>query len=134
MRYSNTFKQTTTMNELIDLNRSNKFAAANKKNVETQAIAKQVSDAPSFDSQVYVCFEFTYKNSQADLDNVQSSKKSVLDGLVAAKVLKQDNFNWVKPISFDVFKKADEKLVTVHIFDDKHEYLDFVNYLLSVYS
>ena len=85
----------TSLNEYIRIERGNKYEAARIKKTETERVAwlcKSQKIKPVTDK-VYITFVWVVKNRKKDPDNIAFAKKFILDGLVMAKVIKQDNLN-----------------------------------------
>ena len=91
-----------TLNEYINLERTNKFQAANLKKVMTNKIAYLAKEL-NFMLPEKTCFDIEitwYKpNNRHDHDNISFGIKFVLDGLINAKVLKNDNSKYIRNIS-----------------------------------
>ena len=81
-----------TLNEYINLERTNKFMAAKLKKDTTNAVAWLVSKhkLPK-DTLFDVHFTWFKLNNRADHDNIAFAKKFVLDGLVKGGVLGNDS-------------------------------------------
>lgn len=105
-----------SLNEVISVNRSNRFMGAKfKKDIEEKigwcirnALASSCLHQP--DKPVMIRFEWHEKTKRRDADNIASAKKFILDALVKNGVLVDDNRNYVKGF-YDV------------IIDDKEDYV-----------
>lgn len=85
-----------SLNDYINECRKNKYAGANmKKNVENE-IALYINRLPRFDRAIKINFTWVESSKKRDLDNVCFAKKFILDSLVKAGKLKDDNRNFVK--------------------------------------
>ena len=105
----------TTLNEYIKIERSpNKWGYIKANNVKSEQtdIIKYFCKGKTWMS--YPCkIKFTWhvKDKRKDLDNIAFAKKFILDGLVKAGTLKNDNLNHITGFSDEV------------VFDDK-EYVE----------
>lgn len=76
--------------------RRNKYAGANmKKNVEKD-IGWYINLLPAYQNPIKIHFVWVEENKRRDLDNVCFAKKFILDSMVKAGKLKDDNRNFVK--------------------------------------
>lgn len=103
----------TTLNEYIRIERGNKFKANDIKCRETGivkyfCVGKKVMSYPC-----KLIFTWHVKNKRKDLDNIAFAKKSIIDGLVKAGTLENDNLNKIQALEDKV------------IFDTK-EYVEVV--------
>jgi len=92
-----------SLNEYINLERSNKFAAAQMKKSKTQSVA-YLAIAQKFqleDKKYNVHITWYKPNAKKDHDNIAFAKKFVLDGLVLAKILKSDSPKFINNFSDD---------------------------------
>lgn len=100
-------------NKYIDLERSNYYAANNLKQKEKElvkyfAIGKQYKGSYP----VEIVFRPHFKDRRQDLDNFRY--KGILDGLVACKVLKNDNLKHIQKITLEpVFD--DKEIIEIEI-------------------
>lgn len=95
------------LNEHDNANRANKFGGAALKKRETNAVASQIVSPKKMEVPVIVTFNWLY-SSRHDFDNIRFAAKYVLDGLVKAGVLENDNQTWVKGFGGDYFNKVDK--------------------------
>ena len=81
------------LNEYTRKERGNKYQGAAMKRRETEraAWAAKAAHVPAFTEPVAVIIEWHEPNRRRDLDNVASAKKFILDGLVRAGVLANDD-------------------------------------------
>ena len=85
-----------SLNEYINACRRNAYAGAKmKKDTETQ-IMWFVKRLPRFENPVTIHFHWIEGNQRRDYDNISAAKKFILDALVKAGKLKDDNRNFVK--------------------------------------
>lgn len=80
-----------SLNEYIDLCRTNKYKAAKfKTNIEAD-IALFLTAMPKYKNPVKIHFYWIEGNKRRDLDNICFAKKFILDAMVKAGKLKDDN-------------------------------------------
>lgn len=85
-----------SLNDYINECRKNKYAGANmKKNVEKD-IGWYINLLPTYENPIKIHFIWVEENKRRDLDNVCFAKKFILDSMVKAGKLKNDNRNFVK--------------------------------------
>lgn len=85
-------------NEYINIERSNKYYANKIKQEEANIIglfAKKMQKVEKYPVKITVIKYYKHKNN--DIDNIRL--KSVLDGLVKAGILKNDNMNCIEEIT-----------------------------------
>lgn len=78
------------LNSLINVNRTNRYAAAEQKRKTQLLIKPYISDIPLIRYPVEIEFLWIEPNARRDLDNIYSAKKFVLDALVKYGVLEND--------------------------------------------
>lgn len=108
-----------TLNDIIAQARANKFASASTKKQWTDAIAIACHKAKvkPISGTVYLEYVWRVKNFQRDQDNVTSAQKYILDGLVAANVIEQDNLSVIKSPVIHHFDKSDHDGFSIFIRD-----------------
>lgn len=83
------------LNKLINVNRTNRYAAAeHKKKIQTM-IRPYLSDVPHITLPVEIDFLWIEPNRRRDLDNIFSAKKFILDALTKYGVLENDTQKYV---------------------------------------
>ena len=87
--------QFPTLNEYIKIERGNKYAAADVKSRETAVVKHFCIGKRQMAYPIKITFIWHLINRRKDLDNVAFAKKFILDGLVKAGVLKNDNLNHI---------------------------------------
>ena len=102
---SNEFKQIklkldmefVSLNEYINLERSDKFQAAKTKNQQTSNVYWLIKEQKfKLDECKYdVIFNWYKPNNKKDHDNIAFAKKFILDGLVMAKVISSDGAKFI---------------------------------------
>ena len=92
-------KRLMGLNEYTKYNRTNKYAGAGAKKKEQQyiilCVKKQLGNL-KIEKPVIGHFTWIEENKRRDLDNVCFAKKFILDSMVKAGKLKDDNRNFVK--------------------------------------
>lgn len=103
-----------SLNEYIDVCRSNRFQAAKfKRNVEAN-IGFYLRKLPKFERPVKIHFHWIEQNRRRDYDNIAFAKKFVLDSMVKLGKLKDDNRRHVIGFS-DTFEVGDRAKVILYI-------------------
>ena len=106
------------LNTYTDLNRKNLFMANAMKQSETRRVAHEAWLArlqPIEKYPVRIHFRWYSKNRKKDIDNIAFAKKFLLDGLVQARVLKNDSQKFISGFSDDFFIDKDHPRVEVEI-------------------
>jgi hypothetical protein len=119
----------TTLNEYINVERGNRFAAAKLKQSNHEKIFIQImlnKFKPLAEKLYYVIIEwFNYK---ADSDNVEFAQKGIFDCLQNTKFLKNDNKkNILHKIHFHLKDKSKQEKCNVLFFRDKNEFVEYFN-------
>ena len=103
-----------SLNEYINACRKNRYAGAEmKKRIESD-IAYFVAKLPRFERPINIHFHWIEGNKRRDLDNVAFGKKFILDTLVKAGKLKDDNRKCVTGF-IDTFEYGKETKVILYI-------------------
>lgn len=101
----------TALNEFIDAERRNRYIAAKIKKDETgycQDVAKKSGlKLQETDFPCALIITWYVKNKRKDADNIAFAKKFILDGLVEAGVLPNDNRKYVQGF-IDIVKEDKE--------------------------
>ncbi len=81
-----------TLNEYINAERSNKFAAAKIKHRETERVAWEckAQRIKPVEKITKVVFSYYHKDHRLDFDNIEVYQKFVWDGLVVAGIIPDD--------------------------------------------
>jgi len=84
-----------SLNEYINYERTQKYIAASIKKRETERVYYEALSQKKgqMDKKVFIIFEWFVRDGKKDKDNIAFAKKFILDGLVLAKVLKNDGFD-----------------------------------------
>lgn len=88
-------------NDLIQLNRTNRFAGASMKRKYTQELATVFGNQSKtrYKGHVTVSVDFYESTLRRDDDNVLSGLKYILDGLVTAGIIHDDSPKWCHVIA-----------------------------------
>ncbi|MBR3445599.1 MAG: hypothetical protein IKH14_07040 [Prevotella sp.] len=106
-----------SLNEVNNDNRANKYKGAKlKKDTEALIIAeiKKQKVQPVTEYPVEVFIRWVEPNRKRDVDNIQSSKKFILDAMVRAGVLANDSQRYVAQV-YDHVECADKAMVEVNV-------------------
>jgi Holliday junction resolvase RusA-like endonuclease len=93
------------LNEHDNANRVNRFAGAKLKERMTNQVAWQLNGKPAITEPCYITFYWRY-SSRHDFDNIRFACKYILDGMIKAGVLPNDNQTWVHGFGGDYFEKV----------------------------
>jgi Holliday junction resolvase RusA-like endonuclease len=90
------------MNELINLNRSHwsKGAKAKKENTD---ICEAYFIGKTYKTPITMKFIWYIAHKNMDADNIASAKKFIIDGMVKAGSINNDNLNHITEFTGDVF-------------------------------
>jgi hypothetical protein len=103
-----------TLNEQIDLARSDWRASATVKKTWTNKVADLTQTVDfSFDDKVWLEYHWHLKTFARDSDNVSAASKYILDGLVDAEIIRNDNLMVIQsPVSHYFYRaKSDGVLL-----------------------
>ena len=104
-----------SLNEYINLERKNKFAAASIKKSQTNKViylAIEQEFTLDQDKKYDVVFNWFKPNNKKDHDNICFAKKFILDGLVSAKILKSDGAKHIGNFQDNFFLDKDRPYVS----------------------
>lgn len=125
------FTKPVGLNKLINISRSNKFAAAaaKKKATNLAAVEARQQTKCAITCKVYMTYEISYSTETTDMDNLNSCLKPILDGIVKAGILQDDSLKYMEPMSFIQYTKAPRvsQYVTVRIFTQPVEFKNYVS-------
>ena len=124
--------QPPTVNVITNINRGSKQKAGRIKSKWTNAISQAAmqQNLQPFVAEIWILIEFTYKSALSDPDNLYGSLKPVFDGLVKAEIIKKDTVQIIKSPQLFSYKKGDDRIVKIWMFDDKKEWSDAVKTFL----
>lgn len=84
-----------SLNQYINECRRNKFAGAKMKKEVERDIGWYIKKLPQYKKPIKIHFHWIEENKKRDLDNICFAKKFILDSMVKAGKLKDDNRNYV---------------------------------------
>lgn len=103
-----------SLNQYINECRRNKFAGAKMKKYVESDIGWYIKQLPEYKNPIKIHFIWVEENKKRDLDNVCFAKKFILDSMVKAGKLKDDNRNFVKGFRDDFeYGKASKVILEV---------------------
>jgi len=99
------------LNEMIRLSRGNRYGANNQKKQEMMYVKLATLKVPKVtEYPIKATFIWHVKDKNRDIDNLVA--KNILDGLVHAKILKNDNLNCINELIYKAIID-DEKYVEI---------------------
>jgi len=101
-------------NDYINACRYNKYAAAKMKREVEEQICLYINKLPEFKNPIRIQFTWIEKNKRRDLDGICFGKKFILDSLVKAGKITDDNRNCVTGF-VDTFSYGKETKVILDI-------------------
>ena len=97
------------LNEMIRLSRGNKYGANNQKKQEMFYVKLATMKTPKVTRYpIKITFIWHVKDKNRDLDNMIG--KNILDGLVKARILKNDNLNCINEITYKAVMDNEQKV------------------------
>lgn len=105
-----------TLNEYVNKERTNRFAAAKVKKDTQEYIRSFIPfGSPQFKGAVVVSFRWVRPDMRSDKDNVAFAKKFILDALQEAEIIEKDSWRLCTPydIGFAVNKQNPRTIVTI---------------------
>lgn len=109
-----------SLNEYINVCRTNKYQAAKFKADIENDIALFLRRMPRYENPIKINFHWVEGNKKRDYDNIAFAKKFILDTMVKMGKLKDDNRNYVRAFT-DNFYYGDETKVIIEIEEIKNE-------------
>ena len=108
----NEYSRFPTLNEYINIERGHKMASAKLKKDCTEQVYLQCKElnAKSVSGMVDVHLEW-HVTGRHDPDNIDFARKFILDGLVLAKVIKDDSQQFIGHLSSEIVKDTDDYVV-----------------------
>ena len=103
-----------SFNQYVNECRKNKFAGGNMKRQIENDIMYFINRLPEFNKPIIINFTWVENTKRRDLDNVCYAKKFILDAMVKAGKLKDDNRNCVTGFT-DTFEYGKESKVVLEI-------------------
>ena len=103
-----------TLNEYIKVERTNRYAAATLKLKYTNTLAKELKglELPK-NTKFNITLVWYVKDNRKDHDNIAFGIKFILDGMVKAGVLKNDNPRYIGNITHQFKIDKDERVVMI---------------------
>lgn len=108
------------LNDYVRACRTNAYIGSKMKKDVERWLLFYLQDLPQFDDPVRISFLWVEENRRRDLDNIAFAKKFILDALVKAGKLKDDNRRHVTAFD-DSFAYAKEAAVILTIRKEKGE-------------
>lgn len=105
-----------SLNDYIRACRSNRFQGSEMKREVEEGIIFYLRDLPTFTEPVRIHFHWVEGTKRRDLDNIAYGKKFILDALVKAGKLKDDNRKIVTGFT-DTFGYGKETMVIIDILE-----------------
>jgi hypothetical protein len=109
------FGELTDLNTYINKERGNKYGGAGIKKRETLKCMRYFLGKKKINQPISLSFAWYVKNKRKDPDNIAFAKKFILDGMVAAKIIKNDGFKNIHSFGGDKFF-VDSKNPRVEVF------------------
>ena len=135
---SYTFERPPLLNQLINTARTNRYSAATSKKSWTRKCEKAVLEQGlvCFDEKVFILPTITYSTVTTDFDGLDACLKPILDGMVKAGVLQDDNFKFIHAISFKRYIKSrrDNQYVRLDLTENFDEYQAHIQKYLTQYA
>ena len=100
-----------SLNQYINECRRNRFAGAKMKKEVENDIGWYIRQLPLYKNPIKIHFIWVEENKKRDLDNVCFAKKFILDSMVKAGKLKDDNRNFVKGFRDDFEYEKTSKVI-----------------------
>lgn len=99
----------TSMNKVIQANRSSKYVGAKMKKDNTKLVAWncKAQEIKPFGKKIDLDITFHCKDKRTDKDNIISTTKFILDGLVEAGVIPNDGWSEIGNLNYNF--KIDKK-------------------------
>lgn len=105
--------QLATLNDHDNANRSNRFIGAKLKQENTDIVAWQCKKYSKITKPCIITFHW-YFSTKHDFDNIRFAAKYILDGMIKAGILPNDNQAWILGFGGDYFikvPKGEEKVL-----------------------
>lgn len=103
-----------SLNQYINECRKNRYAGAGMKKKIEKDIGCYINLLPQYENPVKIHFHWVEENKRRDFDNICWAKKFILDSMVKAGKLKDDNRNYVVGFE-DTFEYAKTSKVILEI-------------------
>ncbi len=111
----------TFLNEYINKERSNRYAAAKIKRDTTSAIRYMLLGKPKLKTPCRLNFTWLVLNQRMDLDNIAFAKKYVIDGMVSAGLIPDDGLKYIKGFTdkYEISNKIGVRITHEEIINEK---------------
>lgn len=109
-----------SLNQYINECRKNRYAGAKMKKDVDADIGWYINTLPKYQKPIKIHFHWIEENKRRDFDNICFAKKFILDSMVKAGKLKDDNRNYVVGFE-DSFEYAKESKVILEIMEVQDE-------------
>lgn len=97
------------LNEMIRLSRGNRYGANNQKKQEMQYVRFATMRVPKItEYPIKMTFIWHVPNKNRDIDNLVG--KNIIDGLVNARILKNDNLSCISEITYKAVVDNEKKV------------------------
>ena len=103
------------LNDYIEVERKHRQLAAKMKRLETERVAWAAKSLPIFHKPIRMTIVYREQNRKRDKDNIAFAKKFILDGLVMARRLLNDTWNWINGWSETFVVDPTDPGITVYI-------------------
>ena len=130
---SYTLTKPTSLNQLLNIARGNKFKANALKQSETKKATKEIQEQhcvpiPSIVGKIFIAFDISYSTLTTDADNLAACVKPIMDGFVKAGIVPDDSLKHIQPTLYYSFTKMKrkEQRVLMNIFFNKENYQEYV--------
>ena len=100
-----------SLNEYINLCRTNKYKAAKYKADIEADIALFLCQMPKYDKPIKIHFNWIEGNKRRDLDNICFAKKFILDAMVKAGKIKDDHRKCVTAFTDNFYYGKETKVI-----------------------
>ncbi len=101
-----------SLNDYINVCRTNKYKAAKYKSDFENNIMLFLLRMPKYTDPIKIHFHWIERTRRRDLDNIAFAKKFILDAMVKAGKIKNDNTRYVKAFS-DTFEYGNKTQVMI---------------------
>lgn len=108
-----------SLNDYVRVCRANAFQASKFKKDLERDIGYYIQKLPKFDNPIKIHFHWIEGNKRRDLDNIAFSKKFILDAMVKAGKLKDDNRRFVTAFT-DTFSYGNTTKVILTIEEESN--------------
>jgi len=106
----------TTLNKFINAERSNRYIGAKIKKRETNIAYLALRGSPKLNTPCKLRFTWHCADKRSDLDNIAFSKKYILDAMIQANIIENDNMKNI--IGFeDVLVFSDKWSVEIEVYE-----------------